>query len=213
MIRSLLLIVCLQLSATLGMFSPAVELQIFRTRERNVYAPHLYADKIEFLATLENLPGARKKQSYWELSYQLYFIPEAKYYEALSHFPQGGYDPTPEEFPGKILLTSRRQKKTRLSTPEDRTLLLSGIDFKRKVPDVQRTMFGVLLTVWAVKIFDAEIKTTIYDSGIFITDACEPDPRDKKQAIARKTVYLTFHVTSKGTLNYSQRPRILAASQ
>lgn len=213
MIRSLLLIVCLQLSVTLGMFSPAVEPQIFRTRERNVYAPQLYADKIEFLAKLENLPGAQKKQSYWELSYQLYFIPEAKYYEALSRFPQGGHNPTPEEFPGKTLLVASHQKKTRLSTPEDRTLLLSGIDFKRKVPDTQRTMFGVLLTVWAVKIFDAEIKTTIYDSGIFITDACEPDPRDEKQAIARKTVYLTFHVTSKGTLNYSQRPRILAASQ
>lgn len=215
------MIVCLQLCVVIGSFSPAalavrspaVNAQMFRTRERNVYAPHLYADMIDFLAKLENLPGAQKKQSYWELSYQLYFIPETKYYEALRSFPQGGYNPTPEEFPGKILLTARHQKKTRLSTPEERTMPLTGIDFKRKVPDAQRTMFGVLLTVYSVKIFDSQLKTTIYHSGIFITDACEPDPQDQKTAIPRKTVYLTFNVTSKGTLNYSQLPRTSFASR
>ena len=215
MIRDLLTIVCLQLSVVFGSFSPAATAQqIFKVRQRNVYAPHLYADKIEFLATLENLPGAQKQQSYWELSYQLYFIPEAKYYEALSHFPQGGHDPTPEEFPGKVLLAAGHQKKTRLSTSQERTMLLTGIDFKRKVPDAQRTMFGVLYTVWAVKIFDAQLKRTIYESGMFLTDACEPDPRDQTQAIARKTVYLTFDVMQNGTLNNSQlRPRTLAASR
>jgi len=213
--RDLFTILCLQLSVVFGSFSPArTQQQISPVRERNVYAPHVYADKIEFLATLENLPGAQQKQSYWELSYQLYFIPEAKYYEALKRFPQGGYNPTPEEFPGKILLTTSHQRKTRLSTPQERTISLSGIDFKRKVPDAQRTMFGVLYTVWAVKIFDAELKKTIYESGMFLTDASEPDPLDAKQAIARKTVYLTFDVTQRGTLNHSQlRPRSLAASR
>lgn len=211
--NDLLMIVCLQLSVVFGSFSPAATAQqIFRVRQPNVYAPQVYADTIDFLATLENLPGAQKKQSNWELSYQLYFIPEAKYHEALSRFPQGGYNPTPEEFPGKILLTARRQKKTRLSTSQERTILLTGIDFKRKVPDAQRTMFGVLYTVWAVKIFDAELKKTIYESGMFLTDACQPDPRDQKQAIARKTVYLTFDVMQNGTLNNSQlRPRTLAS--
>ena len=195
------------------MTSPAVEPQTFRTREPNLYAPQVYADKIDFLARLEDLPGAHKKQSHWELSYQLYFLSEAKYYEAGARFPQGGYNPTPEEYPGKILLAAGRQKKTRLSTPEERKILLTGVDFKRKVPDAQRTMFGVLMTVWAVKIFDAELKTTIYKSGMFITDASEVNPQDQKQAVPRKTLYLTFHVTPRGTLNYSQRPRILAASQ
>ena len=213
MVKDLLTIVCLQLSVAFGLFSSPVEAQTFRARQPNLYAPQVYADKIDFVATLESLPGAEKKQSYWELSYQLYFLPEAKYYEALRHFPQGGHDPTPEEFAGKTLLTASRQRKTRLSSPPDRTMRLTGIDFKRKVPDAQRTMFGVLVTVWAVKIFDAELKTTIYESGMFFTDAFEPDPRDPNQAIARKTVYLTFHVTPKGTLNYSQRPRILASSQ
>lgn len=209
MIKDLLTIVCLQLCVTFGLFSPAVDPQTIRTRQPNLYAPHVYADKIDFLAKLENLPGAQKKQSYWELSYQLYFLPEAKYYEALGRFPKGGYDPTPEEFSGKILLASRRQKKARLGTPEERTMVLTGIDFKSKVPNAQQTMFGFLVTVWAVKIFDAELKTTIYESGMFLAEASEPDPQDQKQAIPRKTVYLTFNVTPKGTLNYSQlRPRI-----
>lgn len=213
MIKDLLTIVCLELSIVFGSFSPSVpgttspatEPQIFRTREKNLYAPHVYADKIDFLARLEGLPGAQKKQSYWELSYQLYFLSEAKYYEAGQRFPQGGYSPTPEEYPGKILLTTGHQKKTRLSTPEERTILLTGIDLKRKVPDAEQTMFGVLITVWAVKIFDADLKTTIYQSGMFVTHASEVDPKDQKQAIARKTLYLTFNVTSRGTLNYSQR--------
>lgn len=222
MIKDLLTIVCLQLSVAFGSFLPStpamtphtVNPQAFRTREPNLYAPHLYADKIDFLATLENLPGAHKKQSYWELSYQLYFLPEAKYYEALGRFPQGGYNPTPEEFHGKILLTTGHQKRIRLSTPQERTILLTGVDFKRKVPDAQRTKFGVLLTVYSVKIFDAELKTTIYDSGIFLTDAFEDDPRDQKQAIPRKTLYVTFNVTPKGTLNDSQlRPKSIAASR
>ena len=213
--KDLLRIVSLQLSIVFGSFSPsvpgaaspAVEPQTFRTREKNLYAPHVYADKIDFLARLESLPGAQKRQSYWELSYQLYFLSEAKDAEAVGRFPQGGYDPTPEEYPGKILLTMGHQKKRRLSTPEERTILLTGIDLKRKVPDAERTMFGVLVTVWAVKIFDAELKTTIYKSGMFITHASEVDPKDQKQAIARKTLYLTFSVTSTGSLYYSQRPR------
>ena len=222
MIKDLLTIACLQLSVTLGLFSPlcltaatpAAEPQTFRTRTPNLYSPQVYADKIDFLATLHNLPGAQKKQSYWELSYELYFLPEAKYYEALGRFPQGGYSPTPEEFPGKILLTTGHQKKTRLSTPQERTILLPGVDFKRKVPDAQQTMFGVLVTVWAVKIFDAELKTTIYESGMFLTDASEVDPQDRKQAIPRKTLYLNFSVTPKGTLDYSQlRPRTIAPSR
>ena len=219
--KDLLTIVSLQLCVLFGSFSPsatamalpATHTQTFKTYEPNLYAPHLYADKINLLATLVDLPGAQNRQSYWELSYQLYFIPEAKYYEAIRRFPQGGYNPTPEEFPGKVLLTAGHQKKTRLSTPQERTMLLTGIAFKQKVPDAQQTKFGVLFTVYSVKIFDARLKTTIYDSGLFLTDAYQNDPQDPKQAIPRKTVYLTFHVTPKGTLNYSQLPRISPSSQ
>jgi hypothetical protein len=62
----------------------------FRTRENNVHAPQLYADKLDFMATLVDLPGAKNKQSYWELSYQLYFVPEETYWATVRRLPRNG---------------------------------------------------------------------------------------------------------------------------
>ena len=217
MITGVLTIVLLQLCVGFGSFLPlamalssaAVQTRGggFTVREPNLYAPNLYADNIDFIATLEKLPGANKKQSYWELSYQLYFIPEDKYHETLRRLGRGSLNPTPEEFPGRILLAEGRKKKTRLATLEERTITLSRVAFKQKVPDTQRTKFAVLMTGYSVKIFDAELKTTVYHSGIFLTDPYEEDPQDQKQAIARKTLYLNFGVNQDGTLNRSQVAR------
>jgi hypothetical protein len=96
-----------------------------RIREPNLHAPNLYADKIDFIATLVDLPGSKRKQSYWELSYQLFFVPEESYYETIRRLPQGGSNPTPEEFSGRILLAEGREKKTRLETLKERTITLS----------------------------------------------------------------------------------------
>ena len=96
-----------------------------------------------------------------------YFVPEDKYYEALKGFPRGGSNPTPEQFPGRILLAEGHKKKTRLGTLKERTITLTGVVFKEKVPDVQRTKFALLMTGYSVKIFDAELNTTVYNSGIF----------------------------------------------
>ncbi len=179
----------------------------FTVREVNVYAPNLYADNIDFVATLVDLPGARKKQSYWELSYQLYFIPEDKYYEAVRRLPRGGSNPTPEQFPGRILLAEGHAKKTRLGTLKERTLILNAVVFKQKVPDAQRTKFSYLMTSYSVKIFDAQLNTTAYRSGIFLAEPYEANPNDQNQATARKTIYLNFMVNPDGTLNRSQTAR------
>jgi len=182
-------------------------LSSFRVREVNVYAPHLYADNLDFIATLVDLPGARKKQSYWELSYQLYFVPEDKYYEAVKRLPRGASNPTPEQFPGRVLLFEGHKKTRRLGTLTDRTIKLTGVPFKQKVPDTQRTKFACLMTHFSVKIYDAQLKTTVYHTGLFITDPYEDHPQDPNQAIARKTIYLSFKVTPEGTLNRSQLAR------
>lgn len=180
-----------------------------KTREPNLHVPNLYADKIDFIATLVDLPGAKKKESYWELSYQLFFVPEEKYYETINRLPKGGSNPGPEEFAGRILLAEGRQKKTRLETLNDRTITLTGVPFKQKVPNVQRTKFGYLMTGYSVKIFDAELNTTAYHSGIFLTEPYEPNVNDEKQDVARSAVYLTFRVLPNGTLARSQlRPKI-----
>ena len=179
----------------------------FKVREVNVYAPHLYADKLDVVATLVDLPGARKKQSYWELSYQLYFVPEDRYYEAVARFPRGGSNPTPEQFPGRVLLLEGHKQIRRLGTLAERTIKLTGVPFKQKVPDTQRTKFACLMTHYSVKIFDAELKTTVYRSGVFLTDPYEDHPQDPNQAIPRKTIYLSFMITPDGYLNRSQVAR------
>ena len=185
-----------------------------RTREPNLHVPNLYADKIDFIATLIDLPGAKRKESYWELSYQLFFVPEEKYYETIYRLPRGASNPGPEEFAGRILLAEGRQKKTRLETLNDRTITLTGVLFKQKVPEAQRTKFGYVMTGYSVKIFDAELNTTVYHSGIFLTEPYEPNVNDEKQDVARNAVYLSFRVTPNGALNRSQlRPKIRETSK
>jgi hypothetical protein len=207
MLTEFLTIAVLQLSFGFGSFWPVTTPQTFQVREPFRHAPEVYADQLNFVATLVNLPGAAKKQSRWELSYQLFFIPEDKYQEALKRLPRGGSNPPPEHFHGRILLARGHRKITRLGTIEERTITLNGVPFKQKIPDGLRTKFGVLMTGYAVKIFDGELKTTVYLSGIFLTDPFETDPNDQKQVSARKTLYLNFAVTPDGTLNYSQLAR------
>jgi hypothetical protein len=208
----ILLVIALQSTLVFTSFSVLnAESAQFRVRENNLYAPNLYADKVDFVATLVDLPGAKKTQSSWELSYQLFFIPEDKYWETVRHLPRGGSNPTPEQFPGRILLAEGHKKKMHLSAPQARTIALDGVALKEKVPDALRTKFAVLMTSYAVKIFDAELNTTIYHSGIFLTDPYEED--EQKQAVPRRTIYLNFAVTPDGTLNYSQLRRKAATAQ
>jgi hypothetical protein len=215
MITGLLAIV-VQLSVFSLFFAPPISVPSFgpqtgrggfTVREVNVYAPNLYADNLDFVATLVDLPGATKKQSYWELSYQLYFVPEDKYYEAIRRLPKGGSNPTPEQFPGRILLAEGHTKKPHLGSLKERTVVLNGVAFKRKVPDAQRTKFAFLMTGYSVKIFDADLNTTVYRSGIFLTEPYEANPQEQNGAIARKKIYLNFMVASDGTLNRSQTAR------
>ena len=179
----------------------------FKVREPNLYAPDVYADDLEVIATLADLPGAKKKGSYWELSYQLFFVPEDKYYEALARAPRGPSNPTPEEFPGRVLLAQGHKRTKRLGSRKERTIHLTGVAFKQRIPDAQRTKFAYLMTHYSVRIFDAELKTTFYRSGIFLTEPYEDHAQNPNQAIARKTIYLIFKVTPEGFLNLSQLAR------
>lgn len=219
MLVSFLQIVFLQLALTTALFvEPDIERQRssrrlqqrtsrgFVIREANLHAPELYVNDLGFMATLVNLPGASNKKSYWELSYQLYFIPEDKYYEAAKRFPRGGSNPVPEQFDGKVLLTEGHQKKTHLATLKERTILIPKVAFKRKVPDAQRTKFATLLTAYSVKIFDAELNTSLYRTEIFLTHPYDDDPQNPKHPVPRTSIYLTFEVTPTGTLNLSQGP-------
>lgn len=177
----------------------------FSKRENNVYAPDLYAKELDFRATLVDLPGANNAKSFWELSYQLYFIPENKYYEALESMPSGAANPSPEQFPGRILLAEAHEKKTKLATLKDRTRVDTKLAFKDKVPDAARTKFARIMTSYAIKIFDAELNTTVYRTGIFLAKPYE-DAANAAPA-ARQTIYLNFMLSPQGVLSRSQAPR------
>ena len=208
MLTRFLAIALLQLAQVFGFaVAPQTRNMGSLTREDNVHAPQLYADKLDFIATLVDLPGAKNKKSYWELSYQLYFVPEENYWAAVRRLPRGGSNPDVDYFPGKIVIAEGHRKTRRLATLDERTITLTGFPFKRKVPDPLRTKFAVLITNYAVKIFDAELNTTVTRSGFFITEPFEMTSEDQSQAIARKTIYLNFGVNPNGTLNGSQRVR------
>ncbi|MFN2408282.1 MAG: hypothetical protein ABR594_19725 [Pyrinomonadaceae bacterium] len=203
-----LAIALLQLSLALSSaLEPPTAQTGFRTRENNVHAPQLYADKLDFIATLVKLPGANNKRSYWELSYQLYFIPEESYWTSIRRLPRGGSGPSADFFPRTILIAEGHRKSRRIGTLDDRTITLTRLAFKQKVPDALRTKFAVVMTSYTVKIFDAQLNTTVTDSGIFVTDPFDTSPDHPNQVVARKTIYLNFGVNPNGTLNGSQTPR------
>jgi hypothetical protein len=92
-------------------------------------------------------------------------------------------------------------------TLKDRMLTLSGLPFKQKVPDSLRTKFAVLMTSYSVKIFDAQLNTTVTRSGIFLTEPFETTAGNQNDATARTKIYLNFGVNPDGSLNRSQTAR------
>lgn len=179
---------------------------VFRKREPDLYAPELYSDNLKLKVILVNLPGAENARSNWEVNYQVFFIPEDKYYEAVQHLPPGGSNPTPAQFSGKLLLAEGKVKKNGLATTQERTYVNDNIPFKIKVPDGQRTKFARLMTSYSVKIFDAKLNTTVYSAGIFTTLPFD-DTSNESKVIPRDTLYLDFLVTPQGEIYRAQWPR------
>jgi hypothetical protein len=177
----------------------------FRIREPNVHAPWLYNDNLTLKITLVNLPGADNAGSYSECSYQVFFIPEDKYYTAVASLPSGAQNPTPDQFPGRLLIAEGTIKKNHLKTIEQRTYT-RAFPFKSKVPDAQQTKFARLMTSYSVKVFDAKLNKTVYRSGIFLTFPFD-DASDQGNAPARQTLYTSFMISDSGDIYRSQRPR------
>jgi hypothetical protein len=204
---------CLCQALALGLFFLATPAQGQTTRsnvrklEPNVHAPHLYTDRIKLKLTLINLPGAEDAASYWEASYQIFFISEANFSRTLKAAPVGGWNPTPENFPGRILIGEGRIRRTSLRTLKDRTYLSRALVLKAKVPDQARTKYARILTSYSVKIYDGRLKSNIIRSGVFMTDPFTGDAGAGETVEARKMLYANFYVGPTGQLSYSQRPR------
>jgi hypothetical protein len=177
--------------------------------EPNHYSPDLYAESLDSKFTLINLPGASQSGSFWELEYEIYFVPEAAYQKTMRRLvgAVGSANPQASDFQEKILLRKGKFRVTRLNSIEDRTRLIGPIPFKSIVPDAQRTKAASLMTSYSVKIYDASLKKTIFDAGLWVTKPFEADTRQPETAIPRRTLYANFFVSPAGDLFKSQWAR------
>jgi hypothetical protein len=182
--------------------------------EPNTPAPELYSDKLALQLMLVNLPGASDAASYWEGSYQLFFVSEAEERRVVEEkyrqlAPKGGpvaVDIQPSEYKEKILLAEGKFKQAGLATLHDRTFRAENVAFKARVPEALRTKGGHLLTVYSVRIFDARLKMTLYKAGQWMARVFDEDVGGEKPS-ERAIVYANFFVSLQGDVFTSQWAR------
>jgi hypothetical protein len=173
-----------------------------RTITPNRMAPELYSDQLSLKITLMNLPGAATSTSYWEVEYQVVFVPEQDFKKNLQEIKKAGKgrDLRPEYFPTRILLATGKFDKRRLGTLKERAFLRQGIPFRNKIPAEQRTSFSSLMSFFSVKIFDGKLKKDIYGSSVFIVPPFEKDSNPNNSLAPRTELFLNFFVAENGSL-------------
>ncbi len=112
----------------------------------------------------------------------------------------------PTQITRKVLLIEGQFTDRKLSALKDR-IVSAHVIFKSKVADKERIKFATLLTVYTVKIYDAQLKKAVYRSSYFLTEPFEDDPHQSERAIPRTTIYTNFFVTPQGDMFASQLPR------
>ena len=173
-----------------------------RTIRANLIAPELYSDKLSLKITLMNLPGAATPTSYWEVEFQVFFVPEKDFGKNLDDAKQAGNgrDLKPEYFPTRILLATGKFNKHNLGTFNERAYVRPGIAFRNKIPPEQQTTFSSLLSFYSVKVFDGKLKKDIYGSDVFIVPPFERDTNDSNGLLPRTDLFLNFFVAEDGSL-------------
>jgi hypothetical protein len=173
-----------------------------RTIRANLIAPELYSDDLSLKITLMNLPGAATSTSYWEVEFQVFFVPEKDFGKNLDDAKQAGKgrELKPEYFPTRILLTTGKFNKHRLGTLKERAFLRQGIAFRNKIPPEQQTTFSSLMSFYSVKVFDGKLKKDIYGSAVFIVPPFERDSNDNNGLLPRSDLFLNFFVADDGSL-------------
>jgi hypothetical protein len=149
-----------------------------------------------------NLPGAATSASYWEVEFQLFFVPEQEFEKNMKELNKAGKgrELRPEYFPGRILLATGKFNKQKLDTLKERAFVRHGIPFRDKIPSEQQTSFSSLMSFYSVKVFDGKLKKDIYGSDVFIVPPFETDTDDRNSLLARTGLYLNFFVAPDGSL-------------
>ena len=173
-----------------------------RTIRANLIAPELYSDKLSLKITLMNLPGAAASTSYWEVEFQVFFVPEKDFGKNLDDAKQAGKggELKPEYFPTRILLATGKFNKHSLGTFNERAYMRQGIAFRDKVPPEQQTTFSSLMSFYSVKVFDGKLKKDVYGSSVFIVPPFERDTNDSNGLLPRTNLFLNFFVSDDGSL-------------
>jgi hypothetical protein len=176
---------------------------------RNVIASQLYSDNLSLKITLMNLPGAATLTSYWEVEFQVFFVPEEDFGKTLKDLKDAGKsrELRPEYFPSRILLAKGKFKKHSLGTLKDRAFLRQGFPFKNRIPKDQQTSFSNLVSFYSVKVFDGKLKKDIYGSDVFVVPPFERDTNDRKNLLPRTFLFLNFFVDERGSLYKSNTKR------
>ena len=173
-----------------------------RTIRPNLIAPDLYSDKLSLKITLMNLPGAATSASYWEVEFQVFFVPEQDFEKSMKELNKAGKgrELRPEYFPTRILLATGKFNKQRLATLNERAFVRHGIPFRDKVPSEQQTSFSSLMSFYSIRVFDGKLKKDIYGSDVFIVPPFELDTNDRDSLLPRTDLFLNFFVAEDGSL-------------
>lgn len=173
-----------------------------RTITPNRITPELYSDNLSLKITLMNLPGATTSTSYWEVEFQVFFVPEQDFGKNLNEIKKAGKgrELRPEYFPTKILLATGKFNKHGLGSLKDRTFVRRGITFRNKIPPEQQTSFCSLMSFYSVKVFDGKLKKDIYGSNVFIVPPFESETSESNSLSPRTELFLNFFVAADGSL-------------
>ena len=127
-LQSLIIFGCLLLSSLWPVGGAGQEQKMRidgRTIRPNLIAPELYSDKLSLKITLMNLPGAATSASYWEVEFQVFFVPEQDFGKNMKEINKAGKgrELRPEYFPSRILLATGKFNKQRLDTLKERAFV------------------------------------------------------------------------------------------
>src|SRR5574338_5119 len=170
----------------------------------NQTAPELYSNHLRMTITLVNLPGATNPESNFSGSCGLFFIPEADWIETTRQMPSGGIKLQASDFKGRLKLTEINFNNANLANLKDRIRVEDKIPFGSRIAGEQKTKLARLITDCSVKVYDGQLKRSLYSSGVLVTRPFEADSADSSKLHPRTNIYVSFLVTPEGKIFRSQ---------
>jgi hypothetical protein len=169
--------------------------------------PELYSNQLRMTITLVNLPGATNSESNFSGVCTLFFIPEADWIKTTRQMSSGGIKLKAEDFQGRLKLREINFKNAKLTNLKDRIRVADKIPFGSRIPNEQKTRLARLITDCSVKVYDGELKTSVYSSGVLVTRPFEAESEDSSKLHPRTNVYVSYLVSPEGKIFRSQVSR------